>query len=72
MTMYFFQQKAATLKAPENQTNYKQLQITKIINSNESQNKNTSGFLSTINRKKIRQINKRKIHLRTSTRTWQS
>ena len=37
----FFSRKAATLKAPENQTNYKQLQNTKTIDSKESQNKNT-------------------------------
>ena len=42
MTM-FFSQKAATLKTPENQTNYKQLQNTKTIESKESQNKDTSG-----------------------------
>ena len=39
----FFSQKAATLKTPENQTNYKQLQKTKSIKSKESQNKNTPG-----------------------------
>ena len=39
----FFSQKTATLKTPENQTNYKQLQNTKTIDSKESQNKNTSG-----------------------------
>ena len=39
----FFSQKAATLKTPENQTNYKQLQNTKTIESKESQNKNTPG-----------------------------
>ena len=39
----FFSQKAATLKTPENQTNYKQLQNTKTIDSKESQNKNTPG-----------------------------
>ena len=43
MTMCFFSQKAATLKTPENQTNYKQLQNTKTIESTESQNKNTPG-----------------------------
>ena len=37
----FFSQTAATLKAPENQTNYKQLQNTKTIDSKKSQ-KNTS------------------------------
>ena len=37
----FFSQKAATLKASENQTNYEQLQNTKTIDSKESQNKNT-------------------------------
>ena len=37
----FFSHKAATLKTPENQTNYKQLQNTKTIDSKESQNKNT-------------------------------
>ena len=31
--------KAATLKTPENQTNYKQLQNTKTIESKESQNR---------------------------------
>ena len=40
----FFSQTAATLKAPENQTNYKQLQNTKTIDSKESQNKNTPGY----------------------------
>ena len=39
----FFSQKAATPKTPENQTNYKQLQNTKTIDSKESQNKNTPG-----------------------------
>ena len=39
----FFSQKVATLKTPENQTNYKQLQNTKTIESKESQNKNTPG-----------------------------
>ena len=39
----FLSQKAATLKTPENQTNYKQLQNTKTIESKESQNKNTPG-----------------------------
>ena len=39
----FFSQKAATLKTPENQTNYKQLQNTKTIENKESQNKNTPG-----------------------------
>ena len=43
MTMYFFLQKAATLKASKNQTNYEQLQNTKTIDSKESQNKNTPG-----------------------------
>ena len=38
----FFSQKAATLNT-ENQTNYKQLQNTKTIDSKESRNKNTSG-----------------------------
>ena len=41
----FFSQKAATLKIPENQTNYKQIQNTKTIESKESQNKNTPGCL---------------------------
>ena len=40
---FFFSRKAAKLKAPENQTNYKQLQNTKTVNSKESQNKNTPG-----------------------------
>ena len=39
----FFSQKAATLKAPENQTNHKQLQNTETIDSKENQNKNTPG-----------------------------
>ena len=39
----FFSQKAATLKASENQTNYEQLQNTKTINSKESQIKNVPG-----------------------------
>ena len=39
----FFSQRVATLKRPENQTNYKQLQNTKTIASKESQNKNTPG-----------------------------
>ena len=39
----FFSQKTATLKTLENQTNYKQLQNTKNIESKESQNKNTPG-----------------------------
>ena len=39
----FSSQKAATLKTPENQTNYKQLQNTKTIESKENQNKNTPG-----------------------------
>ena len=43
MTMCFFSQKAATLKTPVNQTNYKQLQNKKTIDSKESQNKNTPG-----------------------------
>ena len=38
-----FLQKAAILKALENQTNYKQLQNTKTIDSNEIQKKNTPG-----------------------------
>ena len=40
----FFSQKAATLKAPENQINYKHLRNTKTIESKESQNKNTPGY----------------------------
>ena len=36
-----FSQKTATLKTPANQTNYKQLQNTKNMESKESQNKNT-------------------------------
>ena len=43
MTMYFFSQKASTLKSPENQTNYKKLQNIKTIDSKESQDKNTAG-----------------------------
>ena len=39
----FFSRKTATLKTPESQTNYKQLQNTKTIESKESQNKNTPG-----------------------------
>ena len=39
----FFSQKAATLKASENQTNYEQLQNTKTIDRKESQHKNTPG-----------------------------
>ena len=39
----FFSQKAATLKTPENQTNYKQLQNTKTIENKESQNKSAPG-----------------------------
>ena len=37
----FFSEKAATLKTPENQTNYKQLQNTKTIENKEGRNKNT-------------------------------
>ena len=40
----FFSQKAATLKASENQTNYEQLQNTKTIDSKDSQNENTPGY----------------------------
>ena len=43
MMMYFFSQKAATLKAFEKETNYEQLQNTKTIDSKESQNKNAPG-----------------------------
>ena len=44
MTMFFFRKKQQqTLTAPENQTNYEQLQNTKTIDSKESQNKNTPG-----------------------------
>ena len=39
----FFSQKAATLKASENQTNYEQLQNTKTIDRKESQHKKTPG-----------------------------
>ena len=39
----FFSQKAATLKASENQTNYEQLQNTKTFGSKESQIKNAPG-----------------------------
>ena len=39
----FFSQKAATLKASENQTNYEQLQNTKTMDSKEIQSKNTPG-----------------------------
>ena len=39
----FFSQKAATLRAPENQTNHQQQQNTKTIDSKESQNENTPG-----------------------------
>ena len=42
----FFSQKAAALKTPENQTNYKQLQNTKAIEGKKSQNKYTSGRFS--------------------------
>ena len=41
--MTMFSQKAATPKAPECQSNYKQLQNTKNIDSKESQNKSTPG-----------------------------
>ena len=41
----FFSQKAETLKTPENQTNYKQLQNTKTIDSKESQNLKHSRML---------------------------
>ena len=67
----FFLQKAETLKTPENQTNYKQLQNTKTIKSKESQNENTPD-VSGIKKRKARRINKRKIFLRRLTRTWQS
>ena len=43
MTICFFSQKATTLKTLENQTNYKQLQNTKTIDSQESQNAKTPG-----------------------------
>ena len=52
----FFLQKATTLKAPENQTNYKQLQNTKTIDSKKSQNKNTPGCF--FNKEKGSQKNK--------------
>ena len=61
MTMCFFMQMAATLKTPENQSNYKQLQNTKTIDSKESQDENTPGLF----------CNKEK-KARMPTRTWQS
>ena len=64
----FFSQKAAILKASENETNYEQLKNTKTIDSKEIQSK-TLQDASTIKRKKVRRINKKKIHLRRSTRT---
>ena len=39
----FFSQKAAILKASENETNYEQLKNTKTIDSKEIQSKNTPG-----------------------------
>ena len=54
--MYFFSQKSATLKASENQTNYKELQNTKTIDSKESQYKNTSVYFC--NKKKESQKDK--------------
>ena len=68
--VYFFSQKAATLKASENQTNYEQLQNTKTIDARKAKLK-TLQNASAIKRKKAKRINK-KIHLRRSTRTWQS
>ena len=52
----FISQKTATLKAPENQTNYKQIQNTKTIDSKESQKKKTLQNASAIKRKKARRI----------------
>ena len=52
----FFSQKAATVKTPEKQTNYKQLQNTKTIESKESQNKNTPECFC--NKEKKRQMDK--------------
>ena len=64
----FFSQKAATLRAPENQTNHQQQQNTKTIDSKMK----TLQDASVIKKKKARRISKRKIHLKWSTRTWQS
>ena len=64
----FFSQKAATLKAYENQTNYEQLQNTKAGKTKLK----TLQDASAIKRKKARRIKKKKIHVRRSTRTWQS
>ena len=50
----FFSQKATTLKAPENQTNYKQLQNTKTIDSKESQNINTPGCFCNTDKKSVK------------------
>ena len=50
----FFLQKAATLKAAENQTNYKQLQNTKTIDYKESQNKNTPGYFHNKEKKTLK------------------
>ena len=52
----FFSQKVATLKAPENQTNYKQLQNTK-NHRQEGKPKKTLQNASAIKRKKARRIN---------------
>ena len=46
-----FSQKAATLKTPENQPNYKQLQNTKTIENQEIQNENTPRFFCNKERK---------------------
>ena len=64
----FFSQKAATLRAPENQTNHHQQQNTKTIDSKMK----TLQDASVIKKKEARRISKRKIHLKWSTRTWQS
>ena len=67
----FFSQKAATLKAPENQTNYKQPQNKKSSTARKAKIK-TLQDASAIKKKEARRINKRRIRLRRSTRTWQT
>ena len=64
MTM-FFSEKAATLKTPENRTNYKQLQNTKTIENKNSQNKNTPGCIC--NKEKESQKDKQEVDISKKT-----
>ena len=61
----FFSEKAATLKTPENRTNYKQLQNTKTIENKNSQNKNTPGCIC--NKEKESQKDKQEVDISKKT-----